>query len=204
MEPGTESTQPDTPASDSASTNDMALMTGRTALLETGDLPVERLKGLGPIGLSDHELLSILIGKGRTNESDVDPAKELLSRSRNDLVELGRLSLKSMAGVRGIGMGKAAVIAAALELGRRRLAMQQLEKPVMKDSASVARFLQARFRDHTHEVFVVVFLNRANRVIHVEVVSVGGMTGTVADPRVIVKRALEEEAVGLILCHNHP
>jgi DNA repair protein RadC len=95
-------------------------------------------------------------------------------------------------------------IAAALELGRRRLATENLDKPVVSGSSSVARFLQARFRDLPHEIFAVVFLNRANRIIHFEIVSSGGITGTVADPRIILKKALEEEAVGLILCHNHP
>jgi DNA repair protein RadC len=75
---------------------------------------------------------------------------------------------------------------------------------MVSGSSSVARFLQARFRDLSHEIFAVVFLNRANRIIHFEVVSSGGITGTVADPRIILKKALEEEAVSLILCHNHP
>jgi DNA repair protein RadC len=75
---------------------------------------------------------------------------------------------------------------------------------LVTSSSSVARFLQARFRDLPHEIFAVVFLNRANKIIHFEIVSSGGITGTVADPRIILKKALEEEAVSLILCHNHP
>jgi DNA repair protein RadC len=54
------------------------------------------------------------------------------------------------------------------------------------------------------EVFAIVLLNRANRIIHFEIVSEGGITGTVADPRIILKRALENNATGIILCHNHP
>ena len=53
-------------------------------------------------------------------------------------------------------------------------------------------------------MFAVVFLNRANKINHFEIVSEGGITGTVADPRVILKKALEEDAVSIILCHNHP
>ena len=84
------------------------------------------------------------------------------------------------------------------------LATENLDKPLVTSSSSVARYLQARFRDLPHEIFAVVFLNRANKIIHFEIVSSGGITGTVADPRIILKKALEEEAVSLILCHNHP
>jgi DNA repair protein RadC len=167
-----------------------------------GDRPMERFKDLGPMGLSDAELLSILIGRG--DGSAIDLCRELLSHGKNNLVELGRLSLHSIAGVRGIGMDRAVLLGAAFELGRRRLATEQLHKPTLNDSAAVARYLQARFRDHNHEIFSVVFMNRANRVIHMEIVSSGGLTGTVADPRIIIRKALEVEALGLILCHNHP
>jgi DNA repair protein RadC len=82
--------------------------------------------------------------------------------------------------------------------------MASREKPVVTSSADVAVYLQALLRDHRHEVFAVLFLNRANKINHFQVISEGGITGTVADPRIILKRALEEDAVSLILCHNHP
>jgi DNA repair protein RadC len=156
------------------------------------------------VHLSDAELLAILIQNGTRGKSAMDLGRELMSRSKENLVELGRLSVRELMKTKGIGLARAVTIAAALELGRRRLASECLEKPVVTGSTSVARFLQARFRDLPHEIFAVVFLNRANRIIHFEVVSSGGITGTVADPRIILKKALEEEAVGLILCHNHP
>jgi DNA repair protein RadC len=156
------------------------------------------------VHLSDAELLAILIQNGTRGKTALDLGRELMSRSKENLVELGRLSVRELMKTKGIGLARAVTIAAALELGRRRLASECLEKPVVTGSTSVARFLQARFRDLPHEIFAVVFLNRANRIIHFEEVSSGGITGTVADPRIILKKALEEEAVGLILCHNHP
>jgi DNA repair protein RadC len=168
------------------------------------DRPRERLRQKGAVHLSDAELLAILIQNGTRGRSALDLGRELMSRSKENLVELGRLSVRELMKTKGIGLARAVTIAAALELGRRRLASECLEKPVVTGSTSVARFLQARFRDLPHEIFAVVFLNRANRIIHFEVVSSGGITGTVADPRIILKKALEEEAVGLILCHNHP
>jgi DNA repair protein RadC len=156
------------------------------------------------MGLSDAELLSILIDKGPGDIPAVELCRDLLSLGKNNLAALGRRSLRSIAGVRGMGMEKAVLLGAAFELGRRRQACEHMQRATLNDSAEVARYLQARFKDHTHEVFAVVFLNRANRILHLEVVSSGGLTGTVADPRVIIRKALEEEALGLILCHNHP
>jgi DNA repair protein RadC len=168
------------------------------------DRPREKLRSKGAGSLSDAELLAILIQNGTREKSALDLGKELMARSKNNLVELGRLSIRELMKIKGIGMAKAISIAAALELGRRRLATESLEKPLVTSSSSVARYLQARFRDLSHEIFAVVFLNRANKIIHFEIVSSGGITGTVADPRLILKKALEEEAVSLILCHNHP
>ena len=79
-----------------------------------------------------------------------------------------------------------------------------MEKPVIKTSSDIAHYLQSKLKDHRHEVFAVLFLNRANKINHFEIVSEGGITGTVADPRIILRKALEEDAVNMILCHNHP
>ncbi len=168
------------------------------------DRPREKLLSKSPMALSDSELLAILIGMGTRDKSAVDLAKEILFLGKNSLAELGKLSIKELMKVKGIGEVKAITIAAALEIGRRRQALGSLEKPVVRDSKEIAGYLQAILRDHHHEVFAVVFLNRANKITHFEIVSQGGITGTVADPRIILKKALEEDAVSLILCHNHP
>ena len=78
------------------------------------------------------------------------------------------------------------------------------KKTTIKQSSDVAAYLQAQIGYKQKEVFVVVYLNRANKIIQYEVISEGGMTGTVADPRIILKKALDHRAVSIILCHNHP
>lgn len=166
--------------------------------------PSDRFRLLGAANLSDAELLGIILQNGTPERSAVDIGRDLLARGRNNLQELGRLSVRDLASIRGIGLAKAVRIAAAMELGRRRQAIESLEKPVITHSGPVARFLKARFADLTQEVFAVVFLNQANRIIHFETISSGGLTGTVADPRIILKKALDEQAVSIILCHNHP
>ncbi len=168
------------------------------------DRPREKLLSKNPNSLTDSELLAILIGKGTREKNAVDLAKELLFSVKNNLNELGRLEIHDLLKLNGIGKVKAVVILAALELGRRRQGAGALEKPVVKDSRQVAGYLQIMLQDHSREVFAVIFLNQANRVNHFEVISQGGITGTVADPRLILKKALESHAVSVILCHNHP
>jgi DNA repair protein RadC len=168
------------------------------------DRPREKLLTRGAENLSNSELLAILIQKGTREQSAVDLAKDILRLGKNNLVELGKVSVRDLMKIKGIGEAKAISIAAALELGRRRQGSASLARPVIRASQDIAGFLQSALKDHRHEVFGVVFLNRANQVRHFEVLSEGGITGTVVDPRIVLKRALEEEAVSLVLCHNHP
>jgi DNA repair protein RadC len=168
------------------------------------DRPREKLLMKGPESLSDSELLAILLVNGTRSKSALDLAKEILNLGKNNLPELGKLTVKQLTKIKGIGEAKAITIVAALELGRRRQALGFLEKEVITSSNDVARFLQTILQDYRHEVFAVLFLNRANKVNHFEIISEGGITGTVADPRIILKKALEQDAVSLILCHNHP
>ena len=131
-------------------------------------------------------------------------AQDVLKLGKDNLNELGKLSIKELTKIKGIGEAKAVTIAAALELGRRRQATASIEKAVVTSSADVATYLQTSLKDYKHEVFAVIFLNRANKINDFKIISEGGITGTVADPRIILKKALEQDAVSIILCHNHP
>jgi DNA repair protein RadC len=168
------------------------------------DRPREKLLSSGAENLSHSELLAILIHKGTREKTAVDLAKEILKLGKDNLAELGKLTVKELMRIKGIGEAKAITIIAALELGRRRQATAALEKTIASSSGDIARFLQTKLKDHRREVFGVLFLNRANKINHFEIVSEGGITGTVADPRVILRKALEQDAVNIILCHNHP
>lgn len=168
------------------------------------DRPREKLLFNGPATLSDSELLAILIHNGSKEKTAVDLAKDILKLSKDNLSELGKLSVKDLMKVKGIGEAKAISIAAALELGRRRQTSGTLQKKIISSSNDIADYCIAKLKDYRHEVFAVMYLNRANKINHFQIVSEGGITGTVADPRIILKRALEEDAVSIILCHNHP
>ena len=168
------------------------------------DRPREKLNTKGPGALSDSELLAILINTGSKKKSAVELAKEVLQLGENNLNELGKLSVIDLMTIKGIGEAKAITLAAALELGRRRQASSSLIKANIKSSNDIAEYLKATLKDYAYEIFAVVFLNHANKIKHFEIISKGGITGTVADPRIILKKALDHNATAIVLCHNHP
>jgi len=168
------------------------------------DRPREKLNTKGPGALSDSELLAILISTGNKNKSAVELAKEVLQLGENNLNELGKLSVIDLMTIKGIGEAKAITLAAALELGRRRQASSSLIKANIKSSNDIAEYLKATLKDYAYEIFAVLFLNHANKIKHFEIISKGGITGTVVDPRIILKKALDHNATAIVLCHNHP
>jgi DNA repair protein RadC len=168
------------------------------------DRPREKMIRIGSSGLSNAELIAILINTGNINHSALEIAMELMKSCNNSLNELGKLTVNDLQKTKGVGLAKSVCIAAALELGRRRNSSEFLEKPVVRSSNDVANFLNQSFRDLQYEIFAVVLLNRANKIIHYEVISKGGITGTVADPRLILKLAINHGATSIILSHNHP
>jgi DNA repair protein RadC len=168
------------------------------------DRPREKFLNKGAAHLSNAELLAILIGKGRKDKSAVDLARELLHLVNHNLVMMGKLSIAEITSIKGLGQVKALTIAAALELGRRRQASDMLDQPTVRSSNDIAAYMRVLLKDEKREQFVVLLLNQANQIIHTETLSVGSVTSTVADPKQVLKKALEKDAVGIIICHNHP
>lgn len=168
------------------------------------DRPREKLLLKGTTALSDAELIAILIGTGTSNLSAVEVSKKILQHVNYHLHDLARLSIRDLTKIKGIGEAKAVTIVAALELGRRRKETDVSEKPKISSSHDAFQQIAGDMIDLPHEEFWVLLLNRANRVIRKKRVSEGGVSGTVADPKIIFKMALEELASGLIVAHNHP
>jgi DNA repair protein RadC len=168
------------------------------------DRPREKLIRKGISSLSDAELLAILISSGTRKKSAVDLGRELLGIVNNNLNSLGKLSVSDLLKIRGIGPARAVTISAALELGRRRNLAELPDANHIKCSKDVADIFQPLLSDLSHEEFWVLFLNRSNRVIDRMKLSQGGISGTVTDVRIVMKKAIECLASGIIVCHNHP
>jgi len=168
------------------------------------DQPREKLMLKGKAALSDAELIAILIGSGSRNESAVELSKRILASVDNNLNALGKQSLQQLMGFKGIGEAKAITIAAAMELGRRRREEEGIDLKKITSSRAVFEIMQPIIGELPHEEFWILFLNNSNKVIYKSQISKGGITGTVVDARIVFKMALEHNATGIILVHNHP
>jgi len=168
------------------------------------DRPREKLISKGIQSLSDAEIIAILIGSGNRNESAVELSKKILQSADNNLKELGKQSIVDLQKNKGIGEAKAITIIAAMELGRRRKLSSVIIREKITGSSDVAMIVQSIIGDLPYEEFWVLFLNRANKILSKQKISQGGVAGTVIDPRIILKQAIEKLASSIILCHNHP
>jgi DNA repair protein RadC len=168
------------------------------------DRPREKLMLKGKSVLSDAELIAILIGSGSRNESAVDLSKRILASVDHNLNALGKLSIAQLMNFKGIGEAKAISIIAAMELGRRRRNEDVIELTKITSSKAVFEVMQPIIGELAHEEFWVLFLNNSNKILFKTQLSKGGMTGTVVDPRIVFKIALEQNATSIILTHNHP
>lgn len=168
------------------------------------DRPREKLVLKGKSALTDAELLAILIGSGSRNETAVGLSQRMLASSGNNLNLFGKLSLKQLMEYKGIGEAKAIAILAAMELGRRRRASEAAVLQKISSSKSVFELMQPILGELPHEEFWILYLNNSNKVILSSQLSKGGITGTVVDVRIAFKVAIEQNATGIILVHNHP
>lgn len=172
--------------------------------LSEDDRPREKLASLGRQNLSDAELIAIILGSGNKKETAVQLAQRMLSENQNSINHIAKLGLAELKKYNGIGEAKAVNIAAAFELGRRRNDLGTTEKVKITSSEVAYKILQKRLSDLPHEEFWILILNRANQVVKEEYLSKGGISGTVVDVRLICKAAIENNASGIVIAHNHP
>jgi DNA repair protein RadC len=168
------------------------------------DRPREKMLARGIQILSDAELIALLIGSGTRKFSAVDLARQIMNMAGNNLDKLGKYSVTDLKKLKGIGQARAISIVAALELGRRRKLADAPACTKINGSSDVYSLMVPVLGDLVHEEFWVLFLNRSNKVIEKQKISQGGITGTVTDIRLILKTAIDNLAISMILCHNHP
>ena len=161
--------------------------------------PIEKLMQSGLSSLTDQEILSTFFRKNKLQN-----AKKVLSGVDYNLHALARMNVHELVTNCGVSESDASYVVLAMELGRRRTYSEAIINVRIKGSQSVANFVIPMIGDLFYEEFWVIFLNRANRIISTKKLSMGGMTGTVIDVRLVLKAALEQHATSMIFCHNHP
>jgi len=168
------------------------------------DRPREKLLLKGKDSLSNSELLAILLRSGSRDESALSLAKRILESCNNNLFELSKIGMDHFKKFKGVGKVKAITILAALEIGKRRQQSEALHRPTIQGSRDAYEMVKYNLEELQHEESWAMFLNRRNAILGIEKMSAGGISGTIMDMRMIYKRAIEHQASGIILVHNHP
>lgn len=174
-----------------------------------GEQPRERLLRNGADTLSEAELIAILLRTGTQGKDVVRVSRDLLHMFGDGKVGDGLLDLsgrdpKELEAIGGIGPGKAAILAAAFELGRRVASRTFDERPRVTGPKDIARLFVSRMRGLRKEQFHVVLLSAAGQVIRTELVSEGSLTCSIVHPREVFRKAVIESAASVIGVHNHP
>ena len=168
------------------------------------DRPREKLSSQGRRSLTDAELIAILIGSGSRDETAVELSKRILHHYDNDLNRLGKASIEELSNFKGIGEAKAISIIAALEIGRRRNEAEEKPSEFITCSKDAFNIMRKHLMDIGHEEFWIMLTSRNAKFLGTEMMSKGGLSETVVDPKVIFGTALKYQASGIILVHNHP
>lgn len=169
------------------------------------DKPREKLLAKGKKALSNSELIGILLGSGTTKISAISVAQNLLDKAGNSIVALSKKDISELKKVKGVGDAKAVTIMAALELGSRMWAEQRNSDEVfIKDSTTIYNVIAPHINDLPHEEFWVMYLSNSHKLLDRKRISIGGLTATTVDVRVILKSALEKNCTYIALAHNHP
>lgn len=171
--------------------------------LPAQERPRERLLNEGEQALNNRELLAILLGSGAPQQSALTLADQLL-RNAGSLRGLAALDVEELRKVRGIGLAKAAQIKAAMELARRLSLEPGYERIAIRHPGDVAELMMDDLRDLDHERFMLLMLDTKHRVIKIQTLSVGDLSGTLVHPRELFKAVIRRNSAAVVLVHNHP
>lgn len=172
----------------------------------TCDLPREKFVHHGTAGVTERDLLAILLRTGTRGLSVLELADAVLRQlPQENIYYLGESSVADLCRIRGIGQDKAITLCAAVELGRR-IAKQRVKQqaPDFSTPQAIAEYVMEDMRTALQERFAVVFLSVKNRLITVQTLSVGTLNASLARARDVFRLAMQYNAASVVLVHNHP
>ena len=168
------------------------------------DIPSNKAVNLGFDSLSNSELLSIIIGSGTTDENAIELCRKVLVANNNSLKKLGKMRFSDLTGINGIGRIKASKILASIEIGRRMNQETPEDLPDISTATRIYNYMYPRIGDRDCEEFWALYMNQHYRLVQAKRISVGGISETAVDIRVIIREAVLCNATCLAVCHNHP
>ena len=159
----------------------------------------------GASSLSNAELLAIMLRTGTGRNNVLEVAQTLLRRVDGRLDDLAAMSVEVLCETTGVGPSKAVTLAAAFELGRRWFSEEGVAKRSKVSSPKdVFQMMYPLLKGLEYEECWAVYLNNANQCLGKDRLSTGGVDSTVLDSKILIRRACEKKATGVILVHNHP
>lgn len=181
-------------------------MTTAVRHMASCEKPHEKFLAAGPQGVTDQDLLAILLRTGTKGESVLDVARHILQTlPEENVYYLGETDVHALCGLRGIGTDKAVTVCAAVELGRR-IARQRVKKnaPDFSSPETIASYVMEDMRCLRQEKFSAMYLSSKNKLIAIRDLTVGTINASFAKSREVFRYALEYNAAAIVLMHNHP
>ncbi|MBR5931497.1 MAG: DNA repair protein RadC [Lachnospiraceae bacterium] len=175
--------------------------------LQPDNRPDEKFLRLGPKALTDAELLAIILRTGSADGHSVSLAEQILCRgdtSRQDILNILNLDMDELLAIKGIGTVKSLQIKAIAELSLRIASTSKKKSLSMSDPDSIAQYYMEQLRHNKREVVILLMLNSVCELIKDCVISQGTVNSALLSPREIFLEAIRNEAVNIILLHNHP
>lgn len=173
--------------------------------LPTCDQPQNKLMYFGPGGLSDAELLSLVLRTGTKEKSALELAEDVITYTNDNFNDLDSSEVSELIEVYGIGESKACSIVASMELAKR-LAKKRLMRTYDRASNTkyVAEILMTELADKKQEHFVVFFLDAKLHILSQSTIHIGTLTNCNVSPRDVMRLAIKRGAIAIICGHNHP
>lgn len=167
------------------------------------DRPREKLISKGADGLSDEELLAIIISTGTKEKNVIELSREILQTFSYE--SLADIEVSELTKIKGIKSAKASSIVASLRFGQR-IAQKTMEKKItkIKNSEDIYQYLKNEIQDKKNECFYAILLDTKNVIISKEVISIGTLDASIVHPREAFKPAIKKSAKSIVFAHNHP
>ena len=172
--------------------------------LPASERPYEKFLSLGASGLSDADLLAIIIKTGTKDKSAVDIAQEILSGRHGNFLNLYEMPYDELIQVSGIGQIKAIQLKAVAELSMRISKAKRARSIRMNTPVTIADYYMEQMRHLQQEVVICAYFDVKSRFLGDKFISKGSLSSSVVDISSVMRTALEKNASKIVLLHNHP